>query len=124
MSSPVFATTTSSSAPTTSSIPRASFAPPVPPARTTTGALTRAIPCVPGATPAGGSRQAVAQPCEPDPRSDLIADVDRDDQRGQLLDDPRHLERPAVDGAQAIDPPDQLREPALVVLAVTADQHV
>src|SRR5436305_548576 len=39
MSSPVFATTTRSS-PTTSSIPRASLAPPVPPARTTTGPAT------------------------------------------------------------------------------------
>src|ERR1700722_19876052 len=36
MSSPVFATTVRCSDPTTSSMPRASFAPPVPPARTTT----------------------------------------------------------------------------------------
>src|SRR5437588_11932998 len=88
-SSPVFAITTRSSGPTTSSIPRASFAPPVPPASTTTGPPLK--------LPRSQARDLDAGP-------DLVPDVDRDDQRGQLLDDPRRLQRPAVDGPEALDP--------------------
>src|SRR5579884_1996572 len=103
MSSPVLAITTSSSAPTTSSIPRASLAPPVPPAITTTGLVKT------GDLDAG---------------LDLVADVDRDDQRRELLDDPRHLERPAVHRSESLDLVDQVCELGLVGAAVTADQHV
>ena len=54
----------------------------------------------------------------------LVADVDRDQQRRQLLDDPRRLQRPGVDRAQAGDQLDQPRDPRLVGLAVAADEHV
>ena len=54
----------------------------------------------------------------------LVADVDRDQQRGELLDDPRHLQRAGVDRAQAGDQLDQAGDPGLVGLAVAADQHV
>src|SRR6476620_940548 len=60
MSSPVFATTTSSS-PTTSSIPRASFAPPVPPASTTTVTRGSLAP-----SPSGHGLQAAYQLHVPD----------------------------------------------------------
>src|ERR1700733_11690089 len=115
MSSPVLATTTSSSAPTTSSMPRARFAPPVPPASTTTGpvALTGPDP-----------RRSMVQAGDPDPRPDLVAHVDRDEQRRQLLDDARHLQRAAVDAAEPVDEVHQLDDPGLVGLAVAADQHV
>src|SRR5881227_638606 len=47
-SSAVLAITTRSSPPTTSSIPRASLAPPVPPARTTTGREDKTRECTSG----------------------------------------------------------------------------
>src|SRR5450755_334963 len=62
MSSPVFAITTRLSGPTTSSIPRASFAPPVPPARTTTGPL---------AAGTSGQSRAAGSILPPGARSDL-----------------------------------------------------
>src|SRR5947199_7935235 len=107
MSSPVLAITTSSSTPTTSSIPRASFAPPVPPASTTTGLLT-----------------ASSQAGDLDARPDLVPDVDRDDQGRQLLDDSRHLKRPAIHRPQALDRLDQLGQPLLVIRGIAAHQDV
>src|SRR6478609_4979322 len=104
MSSPVFAITTRSS-PTTSSIPRASFAPPVPPARTTTVLIH------------SDARDFDARVC-------LVADVDADQQRGQRLGDPRHLEAAAVDAAQPLDALDHLGGDLFVGLAVAADQDV
>src|SRR6202012_1723379 len=115
MSSPVLATTTSASAPTTSSMPRASFAPPVPPASTRTG---------PGALTGSDPRRAMVQAGDLDPCPDLVAHVDGDEQRGELLDDARHLKGPAVTGAQPVDPVHQFDDHGLVGLAVTADQHV
>src|ERR1700759_3273860 len=115
MSSPVLAMTTSASAPTTSSMPRASFAPPVPPASTTTGpvALTGRDP-----------RRSVVQAGDLDPGPDVVAHVDGDQQRRELLDDARHLQGAAVNAAQPVDPVHQLDDLGLVGLAVTADQHV
>src|ERR1700716_112660 len=94
MSSPVLAMTVRRPAPITSSMPRASFAPPVPPASTTTGPFT-AVTLLP--------RSARGQPRDLDTGAYLVAHVDRDDQRRHLLDDPGHLERSAVNRAQAGD---------------------
>ena len=54
----------------------------------------------------------------------LVAHVDRDEQRRELLDDPRHLQRPAVHRAQPVDLVHQLDDLGLVSLAVTADEDV
>ena len=54
----------------------------------------------------------------------LVAAVDRDQHRRQLLDDPRHLQRPGIDGAQAGDQLDQAGDPGLVDLLVAADEDV
>ena len=62
------------------------------------------------------------RPGDPDPGVGLVAGVDRDQHRGQLLDDPRHLERPGVDRAQPGDLLDQPRDPRLVGLAVAAER--
>ena len=58
------------------------------------------------------------------PGAHLVAHVDRDDQRRQLLDDPGHLERTAVDGPQSRDQVDELCDLCLVLAPVAADQHV
>src|SRR5947209_13701607 len=115
MSSPGLAITTSSSGPTTSSIPRASLAPPVPPARTTTGLLS-------DASPRRGPTRSQAR--DLDPRPHLVPDVDRDDQRGELLDDPRHLQAPAVHRTKPVDQPHQLGHALLGRAIVTADEHI
>ena len=104
MSSPVLAITTRSS-PATSSIPRASLAPPVPPASTTTG------------------------PAHPSPtiRTPVLAAVvrvDPDQQRLELLGHPRLLQRPRVDAAQPVDPLDQRDRLVLVRRVVAAHEHV
>src|SRR6476619_1807445 len=113
MSSAVL-TITARSAPISSCIPAASLAPPVPPASSAT--LIAAPP----------SRPVVSlwQPGELDPGVRLVADVDRDQQRGELLDDPRHLERAGVDRAQSRDQLDQRGDAGLVGLAVAADGDV
>src|SRR5580700_7808284 len=121
MSSPVFAITVSESPPTTSSIPRASFAPPVPPARTTTWVVT-ASPGSRCAPRPGWSMRAQARDLDSGP--DLVAHVDRDDQRGELLDDPGHLERAAVDRPQPWDRLYELGERHLVLAAVAAHEDV
>src|SRR5579884_730375 len=107
MSSPVLARTTSSPEPTTSSIPRASLAPPVPPASTTTGPLTPR-----------------SQPGDLDSSSYPMARVDRNDQRRQLLGDPCHLEPATIDRAQALDPLDQLGHLGLVGGSIAAEQDI
>src|SRR6476619_1431081 len=113
MSSAVL-TITARSAPISSCIPAASLAPPVPPASSAT--LIAAPP----------SRPVVSlwQPGELDPGVRLVADVDRDQQRGELLDDPRGLQRTGVDRPQSGDQLDQAGDSRLVRLAVTADEHV
>src|SRR5437763_348139 len=98
MSSPVLAIVTSESAPATSSMPRASLAPPVPPARMTTGPLT----------PASFTWSTRREAGDPDPGPYLVAHVDRDDQGGELLEDPCRLERPAIHGAKPRNRVDQL----------------
>ena len=54
----------------------------------------------------------------------LVTDVDRDQHRRQLLDDPGHLQRTRVDRAEAVDLLDQSCHPGPVGLAVGADEHV
>ena len=54
----------------------------------------------------------------------LVAGVDRDQHRGELLDDPRHLQRAGVDRPQPGDQLDDRGDPRLVGLAVAADQDV
>jgi hypothetical protein len=66
----------------------------------------------------------VRQAADPDSRVRLVAGVDRDQQRRELLDDPRHLERAGVDRPQAGDLLDQPRDLSLVGLAVSAQQDV
>src|SRR5215212_4497316 len=105
MSSAVLAMTTRSS-PTTSSIPRASFAPPLPPASTTT--IT----------------DPPSQTRDLDPRVRLVAHVDRDQQRGERLGDAGHLEAAGVDGAQAVDAIDERHHALLVLAAVAAHEHI
>jgi hypothetical protein len=53
-----------------------------------------------------------------------VADVDRDQHRRQRLRDPRHLQPPAVDAAQAGDPVDQRGHRLLVLATIAADQDV
>src|SRR5512132_2676463 len=102
MSSAVLATTTRSS-PTTSSIPRASLAPPVPPARTTTTA---------------------SHPGDLDPGVRLVAHVDRDQQGGERLGDAGHLQAAGVDAAQPLDEVDQPDDAVLVLAVVAAHEDV
>src|ERR1700709_2716788 len=111
MSSPVLAITLSSE-PTSSCIPAASLAPPVPPARSATR-ISRLCPVV-----------AVRQTREADAGVRLVAGVDRDQQRRQLLDDAGHLQGAGVDRAQAGDQLDQAGDACLVGLLVAADEHV
>src|ERR1700709_1652951 len=102
MSSPVLAITLRSE-PISSCIPAASLAPPVPPASRAILTAADLLPVV-----------AVGKSGKPDPGVGLVAAVDRDQQRRQLLDDARHLQRPRVDRAQAGDQLDQSRHPRLV----------
>src|SRR5437868_748187 len=98
MSSPVLAITERSES-ISSCIPAASLAPPVPPARSTiriVRASARALP-VSGSSPV----VAVGQAGQLDPGVGLVAGVDRDQHRRQLLDDAGHLQRAGVDCAQA-----------------------
>src|SRR5262245_30221592 len=111
MSSPVLATTLRSE-PSSSCMPAASFAPPVPPASRATR-IDRLLPMI-----------DVRQAGELDPGVRLVADVDRDQQWRQLLDDPGHLQRPGVDRAQTRDQFDQAGDARLVGLSVAADEHV
>src|ERR1700686_899039 len=102
-SSPVLATTVRSE-PISSCIPAPSLAPPVPPASSTTlmtasGSLGPTyVPKEPRRGEGGSSRPVVGvgEAGEPDPGVGLVAAVDRDQHRGQLLDDPCHLQRPGV----------------------------
>src|SRR6476469_2751899 len=112
MSSPLLAITARSE-PISSCIPAASLAPPVPPARS-------AILIAVGSSPV----VAVGQAGELDTGVRLVAAVDRDQHRGELLDDAGHLERAGVDRAQPRDQLDQPRHPRLVGLAVAAERHV
>ena len=98
MSSPVLAIT-DRSAPSSSCSPAASLAPPVPPASRAT--FTRSRPVV-----------GVRQPRDADPGVGLVAGVDRDQHRRQLLDDAGHLQRPGVDRAQARRSARSARRPA------------
>src|SRR3954465_8162430 len=111
MSSPVLAMTVRAGPPS-SCIPAASLAPPVPPARSATRTATPA--------PERASRPVVAlgQAREADPGVRLVASVDRDQHRRQLLDDPRHLQGAGVDRAEAGDQLDQPRHLRLVGLLV------
>src|SRR3954452_10626292 len=86
-----------------SSIPRASFAPPVPPARRTTG---------------------LGKPGDLDARARLVADVDPDDERRHRLEDAGHLEPAAVHAAQPGDPLDDLGHRLLVRLPVAGEEDV
>src|SRR5436305_11801737 len=115
MSSPVLAITASRSGPTTSAMPLASLAPPVPPARTTTSTpsgVTRSLPQL-----LGKARQAYA--CVR-----LVAGIHRDEQRGHRLRDAGHLKAPAVDAAQALDLLDQRGRLLLVGRLIAADEHI
>ena len=112
MSSPVLAITVSSS-PSRSCNPAASFAPPVPPASTTTDTRPRPAPGI-----------AVGEARDLQPGVCLVTAVDRDQHRRQLLDDPGDLQRPGVHSPQAGNPLDQRGHPRLVGLAVAADEHV
>src|SRR5581483_2103864 len=117
---------TARSEPTSSCIPAASFAPPVPPASSTTR--------ISGPDRRAGVRRASGwplspvvfgpEPGDPDPGAGLVAGVDRDQKRRELLDDSRGLERAGVHRSQARDRLDDLRHPRLVGLAVAADEHV
>src|SRR6478672_13037926 len=78
---------TASSAPISSCIPAASLAPPVPPASSAT--RTRSAPVV-VAWQAGQLDSGVR----------LVAAVDGDQQRRQLLDDAGHLQRTGVDRSE------------------------
>src|ERR1700757_4923441 len=98
MSSPVFATTTSSS-PTTSARPRASLAPPVPP---DSSATVTAPPPSGAPVPRGSSPALGGQTRDLDAGVTAVAHVDRDHQRGQRLGDARHLEAAAIHAAQAV----------------------
>src|ERR1700684_1129734 len=136
MSSPVLATTTNSSGPTTSSIPRASFAPPVPPASTTTFPFSdtsrdggeAGTPAFTGAAPGKGEMPwrslppRVREPRDPDACMGLVACVHRDHQRRERLGDTRHLQAPTVHAPQSVDPLDQLRRAALVIARVPAHE--
>src|SRR6476469_10872620 len=117
MSSALFAITDRPS-PSSSCIPAASLAPPVPPARTT----QRSIPL----TVATRLRPEVAlgQPRDPDPAVRLVAPVDADQQGRQRFDDPSRLQRSGVDRAEPVDQPDQLGDALLVGLAVAAEENV
>src|SRR3954447_5864476 len=117
MSSAVLAITDTPS-PSASCMPAASFAPPVPPARTTQRpipltAIARLRPVV-----------CVGEAGDPDPRVRLVAAVDADQHGCQRLADPRLFERTRVDRAQSVDQLDYGRDAALVGLLVTADQDV
>src|SRR5436190_23111847 len=100
MSSAVLAITETPS-PSASCIPAASFAPPVPPARTT----QRPIPLT--ATPRLGPVVCVGEPRDLDARTCLVAAVDADQQRGQWLHDPGLVEWAGVDRAQPVHQVDQ-----------------
>src|SRR5258705_11940933 len=112
MSSAVLGMTVRSE-PISSCMPAASLAPPVAPA--SGGILTGRylLPVV-----------AVGEAGQLNPCVGLVADVDRDQQGGELLDDPRHLQRAGVDRAQTRDQLDQPCDPGLVGLTVAADEHV
>src|SRR3954454_3768333 len=99
MSSPVLAIT-ERSAPRRACIPAASLPPPVPPASSATF-----IGGPPGGDRTSPSRPVVAvrEPGDPNPGVSLVADVDRDQKRGQLLGEPRGLESSGVDRPQATD---------------------
>ena len=94
--------------PATSSRPRASFAPPVPPESATR--------C--------GYQSVSGRPVSLIPACDLLPDVDRDQQRRERLDQARRLELAAVDRAQAGDPADQFGDRALGLLRVAGDEDV
>src|SRR3954454_14913640 len=116
MSSAVLATTTRSS-PATSSMPRARRAPPVPPARTTTGPSP--------ATALLRQRVGLAgQAGDADAGAGLVAGVDPDEQRGERLHDPGLLEPARVHAAQPLDALDDRGGLALVGPLVAAEQHV
>src|SRR5690348_8055544 len=105
MSSPVFAITASWSGPRWSSRPPASFAPPVPPERSTT--------------------KLVGQAGDPDSGVlDLVPRVDRDQQRGLLFEDARDLEVAAVHRPQSRDPPHELGDVVLGLAVVARDQDI
>ena len=114
MSSAVFAIT-ESSAPSSSCIPAASLAPPVPPASSATFIRPRLR---------HAQWSLSGEPGDADPGVALVAGVDRDQERGQLLDDARRLERAGVDCPQARDQLDDPGDPRLVGLAIAADQDV
>src|SRR5690349_10539458 len=103
MSSPVLAIT-DRSLPISSCRPAASLAPPVPPA-------SSAIFIGPASAGRSGraSRPVVGfpEPLDADAGVGLVAGVDRDQHRGELLDDAGHLQRPGVDRAQPLDAFDQ-----------------
>src|SRR5271165_1442132 len=111
MSSPVLTIAHTRSAPATSTIPLASLAPPVPPARTTTPSPIHAP-------------RRVGQAGQADPRVGLVAGVNRDQQSRQRLGGARHLEASAVHAAQAGDPLDEVGGLTLVLARVAAQQHV
>src|SRR5882724_5223935 len=117
MSSAVFATT-DRPLPNHSCIPAASFAPPVPPART----AQRSIPL----TATAGLRPVVAlgKARDPDAGVGLVAAVDPDQHRGEGLHDPGLVEWAGVDRPQPVDQLDQTGDPLLVRLSIAADQNV
>src|SRR4051794_38182716 len=117
MSSAVLAITERPS-PRASCIPAASFAPPVPPARTTHRPIPlTAISCL---RPVVG----VGEAGDLDAGVRLVPAVDADQQRRQRLHDLRLIQWARVDRPQSVDQLDDRRHPCLVGLAVTADQHV
>jgi hypothetical protein len=67
---------------------------------------------------------AVGQARDADAGVGLVADVDADEQRGELLGQARHLELAAVDAAQPVDALDERDHRLLVGLLVAADEHV
>src|SRR3712207_2088721 len=125
MSSPVLAITERSPA-IRSWSPAASFAPPVPPASSAIfiagGDAWRAAR---GSSPRA-SRPVVGfrEPLDADAGVGLVAGVDRDQHRGELLDDSGHLKRAGVHRAHPFDLLDEACDPGLRRLLVAADQHV
>ena len=77
-----------------------------------------------GAAGQHDDRRRHQTPVEADAGVRLVLDVHGDQQRGHRLRDPRDLEAADVDGAQPVDPLDQLDRRGLRVLAVAADEDV
>ena len=74
--------------------------------------------------PATAGPQLVGQARDLDAGVRLVADVDRDHERGELLGEARHLQAAAVDAAQPVDGVQQRRHAGLVGARVAREQDV